>query len=286
MINLKIYFCKLKLMENFVNLPKDPDFKLNSLKTDMDYYSEEDLDIITDSLSISSIGSSASASPESSYQSNNEDFNNDVINIKNYQNLDGFLYKSIQNKSFSKGIREELKNYNFPDDISELANSIYSDSTNCTTRGNQRKLIIFRCIEEAYRQKNIAKPPISIAEQMGTNYKELIKKRGRRARGYKMIQTSNAHYTPIDFIKEFSNFMELNDRDIEEIKVLTKEITEKNSDILERYPQVVAGAIIIYYINYKGYIEAIPLSEFSKKIGYCKATLVKTSKEIADIHNS
>jgi hypothetical protein len=72
----------------------------------------------------------------------------------------------------------------------------------------------------------------------------------------------------------------------EELHDLTKNIINKDKEILEKFPQSVAGGIILYYMECRGMDTNSKLTEFAKKVGYCKPTLQNMCRYIGDIDNS
>lgn len=186
------------------------------------------------------------------------------------------------NKSDTKSIYGDLSKSNISEDVKLLADDIYRRLNLNTKRGRQRKKLMFYCVIKAYRELGIVCDPKIVAKEVGINMNE-INKAINMGNEYSRISGSDngVYHKPQDFIPDYCKQLMLPDECKEEILKLTSEIINKQPSILENYPQVLAAAIILYYLTTHGV--KIDIDEFSKIFLRSPVTIQKLVKVIADI---
>lgn len=174
----------------------------------------------------------------------------------------------------------ELVNYNINDDIKNRANDIYTKMNTGIHRGMKRKKLIFYCLYHAYKQFGIIEDPKNIARIIGLPEKDICKALSM----FCGKVNEKLYLTPYDYIRKFHEELKLQQETLDLILIIAEEIFKIDPSLLDEYPQSVAGAIILYYLNINGI--AIDKKDFSKMIGKSIVSINKLLKRVMIAHNS
>jgi transcription initiation factor TFIIIB Brf1 subunit/transcription initiation factor TFIIB len=225
----------------------------------------------------------------------NEDINEKVneINIEEEDEKIGEEIISIQTngkfytqiKNTNKTIKNDLEQYKIPEEIKNEANRIYTNLKINTKRGRRRKLLIFYCIFNAYKSFNKPKDPKMVAEIVGIKPNEIPKALSMCS--FKMPYTNkitNKLSTPIDFIKDYLNIININSTALPKIIEFAENILKENPKLLVLYPQVVASGILYYYLIING--GQIDKKVFADAVKLSEMTISKIYNIISTSHNT
>jgi transcription initiation factor TFIIIB Brf1 subunit/transcription initiation factor TFIIB len=164
-----------------------------------------------------------------------------------------------------------------------MANDIYQQLNLTTKRGRQRRKLIFYCVIKAYRELGIVCDPKVVAKEVGIKTTD-INKAMNIGNEYSRLSGNNNngfYHKPQDFIPEYCKQLMIPEDCTQDILRLTSNIIEKQPSILENYPQILAAAIILYYLTTHGV--NIDIEEFSRMFLRSPVTIQKLVKVIADV---
>ena len=186
-------------------------------------------------------------------------------------------------KSSEKSIMTDLSDFDLTDDIKIKADEIFRSMKIPTRRGRRRRKVVFYCVFQAYKETGLPKDPKELALKMGIDPNEISK-------AFSMCSETETGYrpeprksTPLEFIPIYYPFTGLTDDGMSKVRALTREILEKDSDLSDQFPQTVAAAILIYYMNINGVQYD---KTFAQKVGKSDVTLTTMAKRVAIAHNT
>lgn len=187
-------------------------------------------------------------------------------------------------KIVEKSISAELAPLPLPDDVKQYADRIFQQLETNTKRGKRRRKLIFYCILTAYNLLKKPQDPKIIAEIVGIADTEMTKAVSMCSELQTKFRAPTTFRLPTDFIPEYAHIVGISESSINDVMNLGYEILEKDKDLLENYPQVVAAGIILYYLTINGV--TVNKREFAKIIKRSEMTISKMYKRIMTIHNS
>lgn len=186
-------------------------------------------------------------------------------------------------KQEEKGIYKDVERLGFSEQIVRTANQIFLETTKGQIfRGNSRKAIIFACVFHAYKIAGTPQSCDSLIEMFNLERKVGLK-------GLKIVSLQSGkdsiirttHITAQDLIREIMKKFDAKPEQIQEVEKLYK-LTQNRSSILNRSrPQSVAAGLTYYYIRREG--KDIPMKTFIEKVKLSELTVMKISKEIANV---
>jgi hypothetical protein len=213
---------------------------------------------------------------------NEEDNNSDEILSYNYE-LDNLPEsKHHTDKTSNPSIIKDLEKLELPDIIKIGSYNVYCKLKVTTTRGKRRKKLIFCCAFYAYKERKIPFDPKELAKKVGIGINEISKALSQFTRNFNYTMI-NYRYTAIDFINYYQPFTGLADENLSDIIRLANEILEKDRKLNDQFPQMVAAAIISYYMMINGIQKN---GDFMKKIGKTEIALNPLIDSIGIAHNS
>jgi len=187
-------------------------------------------------------------------------------------------------KITEKSILPDLLKINIPDDIRNEAEKIFQQLKTNTKRGKRRKKMLFYCIFNAYKSLGQPQDPKVIAELVGISATEITK-------ALSMCSESQTNYRPIavfrqplDFIPIYHSEVGLNPDCLSSVLELAHSILNKDPDLYDEYPQVVAAGILHYYMTINGV--SVDKKQFAKIFKKSEMTITKMFKRICNIDNS
>lgn len=228
--------------------------------------------------------------------------NNSFSNLRNRRSLNesnclsgeqyDFLKENCSNdpryqefsKDSEKSIFGDLQRINIPDEIKIEAERIFKQLDMNTRRGKRRKKLIYYCVNNAYKTLNRTQDPKVIAKIVGIPPTEITKANSMCSETQTGYRPPRTHKTPLDFLPECCSRIEgLDDNCLSDIKILAESILQKDSELLEAYPQVVAAGILLYYLTIKGAV--VNKKQFASTFGISEMTITKMFKRISEIDN-
>jgi transcription initiation factor TFIIIB Brf1 subunit/transcription initiation factor TFIIB len=193
----------------------------------------------------------------------------------------------------TKSIADEFDKFPIQEHIKKKARIIYEKIGSRVHRGNKRKQLLFYCIYNAELEYRYEHPeimddvdPVAIHKMVGIT-------RGSMRKAMSMFSETQTGYrpktgssNPLGLIRSYCEINHISDEMIEPIKQLGLKIIEKDSTLLEEYPQTVAAGLIKYGILSMGSGSELDNEVFSKNIGLSQATINSMYKRIAEIDNN
>lgn len=184
----------------------------------------------------------------------------------------------VPTKNGNQGILKDLEQYSIPQDVKEEANKIYKSLNISIKRGKRRKRVIFFCLFHAFHRLGQTKDPKQLADLLGISPTEATKA------SVHCTEELVEYYSPIDFLENIIESVGLDKSTcLEEIKALIQKVIEKDSEIQEFYPQVVAAAVVLFYMISQGY--SVNRKEFSKRVRRSEMTINKVFRKVWKICN-
>ena len=188
-------------------------------------------------------------------------------------------------KKADRSILTDLDKLNIPNDIKVEAEGVFRQLNTNTKRGRRRKKLLFYCIFMAYTKLGQPKDPKAIADLVGISSTEMTKAFSMCSESQTNYKTPIVHWSPLDFIPEYIEPVGLELDCLDDVLKLGREVLEKDAELYESYPQVVAGCIIMYYMSINGAIN-INKKRFAEVLKKSEMTISKMFKKIAKAHNS
>ena len=185
-------------------------------------------------------------------------------------------------------IRPDLEKLDLPVNIVDVAEEVYIEMEAGTKRGSRRRQLIFFCAKTAYDKENIPIDPAKLADICGIKHSDI----SRALSMCSSIKTN--YYTPLvkhhpqeyiqDYYDELSKFLNFDEDALEEVYYITEEVLESEPDLLEEKPQIVAAAILVYYLNLNGL--TIEKNKYTVVFGRSDMTINKIKKKVSEAYNS
>lgn len=186
-----------------------------------------------------------------------------------------------------KSIKKDMQNLSFPDEVKNKAEEIFEELGSPTKRGKRRAQLVYFCINIAYKKLGQPQDPKWIAKIIGLKQSEITKANSMFAEihtGYKIPQIK---LTPMDLIPRYCKDpdlgLNLSPDIISAIVDFAKVIVMKDEDLSETFPQKVAAAIILYYLEIRG--TKICREKYAEAIQLSKPTIDRMVIRIASIDN-
>jgi len=197
-------------------------------------------------------------------------------------------YLSTNDFKIKKNTRDdlfikELNNLPFTEEIKNEAFNVYKNMQSSIKRKNNRKGLKFFCIYNAHLNLNKIKDVNHIAkicELELTELNKIFKVFSFEKTGYRM---KDVDISPMDYIEDYYTATELRRDEIDGVIQFAHELLKKNS-LSDEYPQVVAAAIIIYYM-WKIH-NTVPPIKFIKYVGRSESMINKVLDKIGNIYNT
>ena len=190
----------------------------------------------------------------------------------------------MMTKKADRSILTDLDKLNVPNDIKVEAEGVFRQLNTNTKRGRRRKKLLFYCIFIAYTKLGQPKDPKAIADLVGISSTEMTKAFSMCSESQTNYKTPIVHWSPLDFIPEYIESVGLELDCLDDVVKLGTEILRKDPELLESYPQVVAGCIIMYYMTINGAIN-INKKRFAEVLKKSEMTISKMFKKVAKAHN-
>ena len=200
------------------------------------------------------------------------------VEVQEFVNT-GYKYSN----RIKRTIRHELSKYNFPEEILIESDNIYQQLNINIKRKDNRLMLKFFLIYNAYINLNRVNDPLKLADIIGLDRNKINKV-------FKVFSSENTGYeikdiqiSPLDYIPIYYKESGLQYDGLEHLMKFAKQIIAKDRTLLEKSPQIVAAGMIIYYLK----INCIKSSEhFIKSINRSENDMIKMINQIGNIDNS
>jgi transcription initiation factor TFIIIB Brf1 subunit/transcription initiation factor TFIIB len=125
--------------------------------------------------------------------------------------------------------------------------------------------------------------PKKIASMVGIKLSEMTKALSMFSEAQTGYRLPNVFVTPLDFIPQYCESLQLNSEMTEDILRFAEGILKKEPELNEKFPQKVAAGILQYYLIIHGI--QINRKEYAKIVSLSEVTINNIYKHIARIHN-
>lgn len=189
----------------------------------------------------------------------------------------------ISNRIVNRSILQDMGDLVISENIKEKANEVYNMLNISTKRGGRRKKVIFFCLHEAHRLMNIPIDPKDLASIVGIKNNDISK-------AFTMCSPIETGYHPLnirftfrEFIPVYYRLTGLSNLILDDVLSLADDIYKKDPTVENEFPQIMAAAILMYYMEINGVESSINIS---KVLHTSSLTLNLLKSRIESIHNS
>lgn len=206
---------------------------------------------------------------------------------RNYENdSKGDMSRCHPRKDDNKNIYKDLEQYNLPMDIVRETNNLYIEVTRGKIlRANNRKAIIYACIQDVYKQ-NIGVIPEDLATKFGGLSRKDISKGAKEFKLATNKTRKNVHLSPLLHIDRLMSKFNSDSTHIDQVKALYEKIKNRNT-ILNRSHQIsVMCGLIYYYWKVQSLTDKtydITCEKYSHIVGLSLITITKIAKIISQL---
>lgn len=186
-------------------------------------------------------------------------------------------------KLSQRTILQDLEKIDIPDIVKKESERIFQELKTSTKRGRRRKKLLFYCIFNAYNLLGKPQDPKIIAELVGISPTEITKSFSMCSESQTKYRPPTVFHSPVDFIPQYLKDVGLDDGCLDAVTDLADRILNKEPELKENYPQVVAAGILLYYMTING-VE-VNKKEYAKIIRRSEMTISKMFKRIWKIDN-
>lgn len=146
-------------------------------------------------------------------------------------------------------IIKDLENYTqLSDEIKYRANDIYNTMNSKTFRADKRKMLLFYCVYNAYKELNIKEDSTKIGSIFGLTTSQIQK-------SVSMFNPLQTGYKPVEHIRSITDYLpdyceqlKFNDCYIDEIMVFADDLLKECAWLTHEVPQTAAAGVIKYYL--------------------------------------
>lgn len=190
----------------------------------------------------------------------------------------------VNGRGSDRSILKEMDGLTVSDEAKLMADSIFMKLNPLTKRGNRRKQLIFFCLYYAYIELGQPQDPKKIAQIVGIKPSGITKAFSMFSQAQTGYKPPNLYITPIHLIPQYCESLHLTTETTQDILNFAQTILDKDPNLKERFPQKIAGGILLYYLTINGF--SVNRKEFAKLIQLSDVTISNVFKQIASIHNS
>lgn len=194
-----------------------------------------------------------------------------------------FVSCSYRKPVKSRSIMMDMVNLDVPNSVKEKSEEIYLQMNIKTKKGTERKKLIYYCITSSYKELQLPYLPSMIAHQLGlkiSDVSNVSSKYSYSITGYR--PKKSVRYRPENYIKILYGTIGISSGYEEYLIQMTKNIIDKDQQLLNSMPHIVAAGVILYFmesanLEYNSKIETI-LNEKERR-------LMAMKDRIKRIHN-
>ena len=192
-------------------------------------------------------------------------------------------------RSGEKTIRPDLEKLGLPSNIINISDEIYQNMSVGTKRGKRRKMLLFFCAFTAYNREKIPIDPINLATICGIDRSGISKALSMCSPDHIDLDDPLVRYFPHNYIPVY--FKKLSNKygivfpegTLEDIQLMAEEVIENDSELNDEKPQTVAAAVLVYYLQMRGY--SIDKSKYKDIFGRSDMTINKLKKRVIKAYN-
>ena len=186
-------------------------------------------------------------------------------------------------RNSDRSILKEMDGLAISDEVKMMAESIFMKLNPMTKRGNRRKQLLFFCVYFSLVELGAPQDPKKIAQLVGIKPSGITKAFSMFSEAQTGYRPPSLYITPIHLIPQYCESLHLTPETTQEIINFAQTILDKEPNLKEKFPQKVAGGLILYYLTINGV--TLNRKEFAKVIGLSEVTLSGIYKQVASIHN-
>lgn len=190
-------------------------------------------------------------------------------------------------RSDERTIRHDLKKLGLPNNIVNIADSIFQNNDFGTKRGRSRKMLYFYCSFTAYNKEGIPVDPNNLATICGLARSDISKALSMGSHNNN-INNAIVKYTPKNYIplhfKKLKDIIKFPDGAIEEIYGITDEVMNLKPSLDDENPLTVAAAIMVFYLEIFCNF-TIDKKKYKSIFGRSDITVNKIKKIINNVYN-
>jgi transcription initiation factor TFIIIB Brf1 subunit/transcription initiation factor TFIIB len=187
-------------------------------------------------------------------------------------------------RNSDRSILKEMDGLAVSEEAKLMADSIFMKLNPLTKRGNRRKQLIFFCLYYAYIELGQPQDPKKIAQIVGIKSSGITKAFSMFSQAQTGYKPPNIYILPIHLIPQYCESLHLTPETTQDVLNFAQMILDKDPSLKERFPQKIAGGILLYYLTING--ATVNRKEFAKLIQLSEVTIANVYKHIASIHNS
>lgn len=188
---------------------------------------------------------------------------------------------SVYIKKKSRNVFEGYENLIVPDEVRDEANSIYNNQLGRKIQVKKLSLLKFYCVYSAYKKLNIPIVPQTLAKNMNMSSKIVNKANTIFSELQTGYQPPDNNLTPIDFLPEYSKFLEINEETLYECIIPFAEVfLLDKKEFLQDHPHIVAAGLIKWYCTMNGLILK-KMHKLKNQAGCSDATIDTMYKRIS-----
>ena len=116
---------------------------------------------------------------------------------------------------------------------------------------------------EVYRLQDQAVDPFYLGRLLGLNVKQV---RQAFTKYYGYINNNDGYISPLNLITSTARKLECSDELIKEISEYSKRLIDKHPHLAEKNAQLVASALVVYYLHISGY--QLDLQQIAIKLSF------------------
>lgn len=214
----------------------------------------------------------------------NDDEDNDREDEDDDSNLE--LATTGSTKSQDPSILTDLKETKISDDVRQKAYEIYCKMQCRPYRARRRQMLTFYCIYNAYKELGISKNPNELITLVGLDKKYITQAFAlfnNNNINYKLPDEFEQEVTPNTFIDQYFYLTKLDkEYHLNPIHILTNDILTRDPSLLDKFPQEVALAILIYYMKFNKV--KYDIKDYSNLLNKSPATLTNLCTKITRIY--
>lgn len=183
---------------------------------------------------------------------------------------------------YEKSILHDLRDVPLPDSIKQKANEIYLKMNIPSKKSSKRKKLLYFCLISAYKELDIVYIPAMIATLVGLSINKISNANSMYSKTITGYQTQQRRFSPTDYVLYLYPTIGIQSGYEKFLVDLTNELINKEERLLDDAPQIVAAAIILYFIEWSG----IPYNGIFEQILQTTSIRLNNMKnKINKIHN-
>lgn len=160
-------------------------------------------------------------------------------------------YITNNKKPQTRTLCADMQNLAIDYNILIQANELLATLPLSFARYTPKKQMILLALYEVHRRQGEAVDPFYLGQLLSLTAKQV---RQAFAKYYSYVNTKDAGYvSPLDLITSTAKKLGCSDGLIREITEYSKLVIDKHKDLIEKNSQLVASALVVYYLDLSGY---------------------------------